>query len=108
MVIANDLDVLYVTDFGLNIGLRHTSVFPQYTKAQNPDDTDNSHQRLGLLAAYTWRDDGYTRFNKPTALLITSWYLSHRNRTGQDVSNAMPYVVLGFAFTSDLLDVKAK
>ena len=108
MVIANDLDVLYVTDFGLNIGLRHTSVFPQYSKAQNPDGTDNSHQRLGLLAAYTWRDDGYTRFNKPTALLMTSWYLSHRNRTGQDVSNAMPYFVLGFAFTSDLLDVKAK
>lgn len=105
-VIANDLDVLYMTDFGLNIGLRHSSVFPQLSKAQNPDDVDNSHQRLGVLAAYTFRDDGYSKFNKPTLIAITSWYLNHRFRTGQDVSRAMPYFVLGFAFTSDLLDVK--
>jgi hypothetical protein len=39
-------------------------------------------------------------------VLITSWYLKHRYRTGQDVSQAVPYVVLGFAFTSDLVPAR--
>jgi hypothetical protein len=61
---------------------------------------------VGLLAAYTFFDEGYTAFNKPTVVLISSWYLKHRYRTGQDVSQAVPYVVLGFAFTSDLIDAR--
>ncbi len=105
-VVANDLDVIYVTDFGLNVGTRFTSVLPQYTEAQNPTDEDNSHHRLGLLAAYTFFDEGYTAFNKPTAVLISSWYLKHRYRAGQEVSRAMPYVILGFAFQTDLMDVQ--
>lgn len=103
LVIANDLDVIYVTDFGLNAGVRYTAVLPRYSKSQNADDTDTSHHRAGLLAAYTFFDEGYTSFNKPTVLAITSWYLKHRYRTGEDVSQAVPYVVLGFAFTSDVL-----
>jgi hypothetical protein len=105
-VVANDLDVLYMTDFGLNTGVRYSSVFPQYDTRQSPQDTDTSHHRVGLLAAYTFFDEGYTAFNKPTVVLISSWYLKHRYRTGQDVSQAVPYVVLGFAFTSDLIDAR--
>lgn len=105
-VIANDLDLVYLTDFGLTAGLRYTAVLPRYSAAQSPDDSDASHHRVGLLAAYSLFDEGYTRFNKPTLVLITSWYLKHRYRTGQDVSQAVPYVVLGFAFMSDLLDVE--
>ena len=106
LTLANDLDVLYVTDFGLTAGLRYSMVAPRYTRAQSPGDTDTSHHRLGLLAAYTFYDDGYTGFNKPTAVLITSWYLKHRYRTGEDVPRAVPYVIAGFAFTSDLLEVR--
>jgi hypothetical protein len=105
-VVANDLDVLYITDFGLTAGVRYSSVFPQYDTRQSPEDTDTSHHRVGLLAAYTFYDEGYTAFNKPTAVLISSWYVKHRYRTGQDVSQAVPYVVLGFAFTSDLIDAR--
>ena len=43
------------------------------------------------------------RFNRPTLILIVNWYVSHRWRTGQDVNQGFPYLVLGFAFTSDLI-----
>ena len=36
-------------------------------------------------------------------ILNVAWYLQHRYRTGAEVSQAVPYVVLGFAFQSDLL-----
>ena len=48
-------------------------------------------------------DEGYTSFNKPAVILNVAWYLQHRYRTGAEVSQAVPYVVLGFAFQSDLL-----
>jgi hypothetical protein len=63
----------------------------------------NGHHRIGPVAALTFYDDGYTSFNKPTLILAASWYLRHRYRTGQDVSGALPLLLLGFAFQSDLL-----
>ena len=55
-------------------------------------------------ADFRIREDGFTRFDKPTILGIVSWYLDPPYRTGVDVPRAMPYLLLGFAFTSDLLD----
>ncbi|MBA3538078.1 MAG: hypothetical protein H0T79_00475 [Deltaproteobacteria bacterium] len=124
--LSTDTDVLYVTRRGLVAGLRHTFVRPLYTNrhfgSQAEADAyanDNAHQRLGLFAAYTLRDDGPSRFNKPTVVLIVSWYLTHRWRTGERddrlaadttsddfVSRAFPYLLLGFAFESDFLDVR--
>ena len=109
MNITNDADVLYATDWGLTAGLRHSFVRPIYEAehfqpGENRGFIENRHNRLGVLAAYTFFDRGYTRFNKPTVIVISSWYLSHRWRTGEDVSRAVPYFVLGFAFQSDILD----
>ncbi len=108
MVFANDFDVIYqrpMDEALLSLGVRVSSVMPQYSGElqASGEKVDNSHHRAGLLAAYTFYDDGYTRFNKPSVLLITSWYLQHSFRTGQDVSRAVPYFVLGFAWQSDLL-----
>ena len=110
-VFANDLDVLYQRPIGaalLTTGVRVSSVVPYYDERHvGPEEPltgiDNSHHRAGVLAAYTLWDDGYTAFNKPTVLLISSWYLKHRYRTGADVARLVPYVVVGFAFQSDLL-----
>jgi hypothetical protein len=107
-MISNDLDALYLMpNRGLTVGLRYSLVQPLY----GPNDFDtldftvtrNGHHRLGPLVAYTFFDNGYTSFNKPTVLLIANWYLAHSWRTGLDVSRALPYVVLAFAFQSDLL-----
>lgn len=107
--VANDFDILRVTDYGLTAGLRHTFVRPIYREGDFDEGDDrgwvrNRHHRLGALVAYTFHDRGYTKFNRPTVLLVTSWYLSHRWRTGRDVDRVVPYVVLGFAFQTDLLD----
>lgn len=121
---STDTDVLYTGRRGLAIGLRHSSVTPLYREehfataaAHDAYDGGNAHQRLGLFAAYTFRDRGPSRFNKPTLILIASWYLSHRYRLGEPdsipvdhtaddyVSRAFPYLVVGFAFESDLIRV---
>jgi hypothetical protein len=105
---TNDLDVLFLGRPPLVLGARYSLVEPLYASrhlAEGEDLTvDNSHHRVGLLAAYVFWDEGYTAFNKPAVLLNVAWYLTHRYRTGAEVSQAVPYVVLGFAFQSDLLD----
>lgn len=128
--VSTDADVLYTGRKGLAIGVRHSYVRPFYKQrhfaATGEDNqaafeayTDaNTHQRMGLFAAYTFKDLGPSRFNKPTVILIASWYLSHRYRAGEPdapqaadvgpdnyVSRAMPYLILGFAFESDFLNL---
>ena len=122
---ATDTDVLYTGKKGLAIGLRHTFVKPFYKAKHFTDqaafeayDNENSHQRLGLFGAYTLRDDGPSKFNKPTLVLILSWYLTHKYRTGEPgtldpghtaddyVSRAIPYVIAGFAFETDFMAVR--
>ena len=122
--ISADTDVLFVGRPGLAIGVRHSWVKPIYRAEHFVDagdkaqyDDDNSHHRVGLFAAFTLRDTPQVAFNKPTVILIASWYLTHRWRTGRpgleeadisgDVNNddfrsrAFPYLLLGFAFESD-------
>ena len=39
---------------------------------------------------------------KPTLYLLAQWWVKHRYRTGQEVSQGLPMIVLGFSFTGDL------
>lgn len=103
----DDLDLLWVTDFGLTAGVRYTVTTAFYEDrhfaagelATNPN---TPMHRVGPLVAYSlWKDRGGA-FDNPTLLLVANWWLSHRYRTGEDSSQAMPYLVLGFQFTGDL------
>ena len=58
----------------------------------------NSHMRLGPIVAFSFNTREYSSFDKPTLLAIVNWYLDHPNREG-----ALPYVLLGFSFSSDFL-----
>ena len=107
-VFSNDLDALYLFKFGLTAGIRYTVVRPfyrqrDYLAGEIERLSTNQHQRLGPLLAYTFYDHGYTRFNRPTIILIVNWYAEHRWRTGVDVNPAIPYIVVGFGFQSDIL-----
>lgn len=123
--LSTDTDVLYTGHPGLAIGLRHSYVRPIYNSEHFTDtadedayEGDNAHQRLGLFAAYTFADCGPSRFNKPTLILIASWYLDHRYRTGEPdalpsggrgddyTSRAFPYLLAGFAFESDFFPAR--
>lgn len=58
----------------------------------------NANMRLGLLAAYTFFEGGASFFRNPSVFASTQWHLLHPYRTGIKVSQAIPFVVLGFSF----------
>ena len=59
--------------------------------------------RTGPLFAWRFGKGGDTdRFNNPTLLVILNWWVKHRWRTGQDVTQALPYIVVGFKFDGEL------
>lgn len=105
MVLANDTDVLYVTGKKLTAGIRYSGVFPQYAaddfqSGTIPDNAmDGSHHKLGPLVAYSFNTREFTRWNKPTLLVVGGWYLKHPN----EVESKVPYVLVGFGFNSDFL-----
>ena len=123
--LSSDIDVLYTGKPRLAIGVRHSWVHPFYNQSHFIDQVDkdaydgeNAHQRIGLFGAYTLKDKGPSRFNKPTVVVILSMYLKHRFRTGEPdtlpidgqpddyTSRAFPYILVGFAFESDFLRVR--
>jgi hypothetical protein len=107
--LVNDLDVLWVTELGLTVGARWTMTHPfyedeHYAAGEDPARNPNTTHRLGPLLAYTfWDDEGDSRLDRPTLLLIVNWWLDHPFRTGQDVSQAFPYTIIGFSVSGDLL-----
>ncbi len=104
--VNKDTDVLWVSNFGFVAGVRwtFTHVFTRDRDFSTPgtDDPNSPIHRLGPLFAYSFFDDPGAAFNKPTILAVINWHLKHRYRTGQDVSQAVPYFVLGFRFSGDL------
>jgi hypothetical protein len=105
-VLANDTDLVYLAG-RLTLGARFSGVWPLYTSdhfgpAGEPADfAGASHLRVGPLVAFSFNTDEYTGFNKPTLLAVVNWYLDHPNREG-----GVPYILLGFSFTSDFLSAK--
>ncbi len=104
-MLTNDADVLlFLLDERLIVGARYTLGHTFYD-----DGVDNSNSpthRVGPLVAYRFSDDPGASFDRPTALVMLQWYAKHRFRTGLDVNQAIPYVVVGFAFQGDLLDAR--
>jgi hypothetical protein len=107
-VVSNDLDVLYLFDFGLTLGARYTltEAFyrPRHFQPAEPVSRPNGPtHRVGPALLYTFFNRPHQRFNKPTLIVLLQWWAAHRFRTGEDVSAAVPYFVLGFRFEGDLL-----
>lgn len=107
-VVTNDTDVLYLAG-RLTFGARLSGVWPISDKDDSggggapaggapAGGAGNSHLRLGPVVAFAFTTREYSSFNKPTLLAMASWYLDHRSREG-----ALPYLLLGFSFSSDFL-----
>lgn len=110
--VNNDTDVLFMTDFGLVVGARMNTTMPLYgpehdsaleRTAETLSQQNGPTLRLGPVITYTLYDDPSALINKPTILMIGNWWLAHRYRTGVDVSQLMPYFLIGFQVTTDLL-----
>ena len=98
--LMNDADVLvYLLDEHLIVGARYS-----LNMAFWPGDLGHQMtQRLGPLIAYRFFMEPGAAFDAPTAIALVQWHLDHPYRTGEDVSQAIPYMVFGFAFQGDLL-----
>lgn len=106
----NDVDLLYLTDFGLVAGVRASTTHAFYDDEilgnAKLAEANVPMFRLGPMVAYTFYDKPERRFNKPTLIGIAGWWLAHRYRTGEDVSQAIPCVTLAFRFEGDLFASK--
>ncbi|WP_257460615.1 hypothetical protein [Archangium lipolyticum] len=101
-VASNDADLLYLAG-RLTVGLRYSatgSFFrPQdYPAGEMDIGLNPTTHRVGPFLAYTFHDEADRLFNAPTLVLISQWFLSHRYRTGVEVSQALPWIALAFQF----------
>lgn len=102
----NDTDLLWSTDGPLTLGVRWTQAKAFYSDAAFASDEDRDAapgmtHRVGPLAAYTWKKEDGAAFES-TLIAVANWWVSSPNRTGQDVSQLVPYFVLGYAIVGDL------
>lgn len=106
--LTNDTDLVWLSDFGLVAGIRTTITHAFFRDDKDflpGEDTDADSAlsvRTGPLIAWVIADDLGAAWNKPTVLVIANWWLKHRYRTGEDVSQAFPYIVLGFRFEGEI------
>ena len=100
-----DFDLLYVVSDQLTVGARSTHTRSDAEFAANDSEALRaaSIDRTGALIAYKFKSDMGSRFDQPTVYLISQWHINHEYRAGQEVSQALPYVAVGFAFTGDAI-----
>lgn len=108
--LITDTDLLYFAGPKWIIGARHTwtkAIFDadDFAPGEDPDtaNTNAVLHRVGPAIIYRIDNDKTgTLFNQPTVFLITQFWLNHDSRAGQQVTQAYPYTLIGFAFNGDL------
>ncbi|MCK5800266.1 MAG: hypothetical protein KAI47_23910, partial [Deltaproteobacteria bacterium] len=66
--------------------------------AENPN---TPNQKIGPLFAYTFAKS-WGGLQRPTVILVLNWWLQNRYRTGQRVTQALPYGIVAFTFSGEL------
>lgn len=103
-----DSDVLFLhPNNALTLGIRHTYTHASYDDTmylagESVSEGREDTHRLGPLLAYRLSQRSDMRFSQPTLVLIMNWWLQHPYRTGAETSQALPYIVAGFAFNGRL------
>ena len=98
---------------GLTIGVRYTTLHAMYSAtAYQPGDIpmdgappnyNTPTHRIGPLIAFSLWEARHRRINGPTVFVLAQWWLDHRYRAGQQVNQAIPYLVIGLSFRGDLI-----
>ncbi|MEZ4273572.1 MAG: hypothetical protein R3C68_19680 [Myxococcota bacterium] len=73
-----------------------------FTQGVSAKNLNTPIVRAGPLLAYTFQRPPRGLFQRPTLFVVTSWYFKHRYRTGQDISQAIPYAILALRFEGEL------
>ena len=105
--LENDLDVVWISNFGLVAGVRTHLSHAWYDESdfapgESSTNPNSPYWTSGLLAAYVFDVDWGSAFQKPTVIFLANWYLKHRYRTGQETTQALPYLGLAFRINGDL------
>jgi hypothetical protein len=81
-----------------------TSLFrsSDYLPGQRATPAEGWRQRLGPTVNYAWAQPAGSRF-VPSVFAQVQWWLSHPYRTGQEMQQALPWVLLAFTANGDLL-----
>lgn len=110
--LSNDTDLLYTNaKLRFNAGVRGTYYHIFYPGATyEPGDVAGTNQndsaRVGPLISYSFKDRPEKRFTKPTLFFAAQWWVKHRYRTGQEINQGLPLMILGFSFTGELWSKK--
>ncbi len=106
--LSNDADLIWLATAKLKVAGRYSIAHAFYDEEDflpvEPVSRPNGPiHRVGPGVLYTFFDRPTQRFNKPTLILLAQWWIQHRYRTGQDVSQGLPQLVLAFNFEGQLL-----
>ena len=91
---TNDADLLFVGVDRWTLGARYTFANAVHNDGSSADALTH---RAGPLIARSVGEDSRRAVNK-TAYVLSQWHLVHPYRTGADVTQAFPLIVLGFGF----------
>ena len=94
---VDDVDLLFISNFGLIAGLRYT-----VTQAYYDGDKSQTTHRVGPLVTYKFYDQPDEALSEVTGILLANWWLKHRYRTGQETSQAIPYLGVGVKLAGKL------
>ncbi len=102
LVQINDLSTVWVPEhLPLTAGARWS-----YVRAMHPGSPDSTAaepvHRVGPLVAWTFRSDEGAGVGNLSAFALTQWWIKHPYRTGQEVNQALPYLVLGLSMRGEL------
>ncbi len=105
--LATDTDLLYLRG-PLTVGLRHTWQDALYQSrhiapGESLDDINSKQQRIGPLIAYKISDNPNSAFESATLFALVQWWVDHPYRTGQESSQAIPQIAIGYAFSGSLM-----
>jgi hypothetical protein len=99
-VFQNDTDVVWYASQRLTVGARHTLVTLDYPDELGVDDTQDNVpiSRAGPIALFRLSNETTGKIRLPTLFLVTQWWIRNRYRTGEDVTQLLPYVLAGVNF----------
>lgn len=101
-IFTNDADVLFLTDFGLVAGVRYNVTNAFYDLADGEENPNGPIHRIGPLISYGFYNNPGGAVDSFSVFTLINWHLTHRYRTGEEVSQAVPYFALGIKTTGDL------
>jgi hypothetical protein len=103
-LVANHAHLIAFVLPRLLVGVRYTVVHALYPDSWLDPAVGNvntPNHKVGPVAAYVFPSRG-RYFKQPTVLALANWWVKNRYRTGQAVSQGVPYAILAFQFNGEL------